>query len=548
MKNLLKCLLVGLLPVLVPVSLQAQTKACPLVKMEAERLPDLNTARAGHQTFCVMGELTVVGGHTNGFVLTPTAEYLRDGEWHQLQTTYTHDDGLAVVLDDDSVLLCGGHEKNLGIGQSFEVEMYYPRHHTVEGFGCLEQKRALFEGIRIDSNRVVIAGNWYGPDAIELYDMKTRRFSPLKESTQQRGYPFILRTSKTNALLFSTLDTKGHRLDTVKVDQLEGESFRVPLLSKWHIETMPHRSDDGFVGNEQQGDYRYLLAGLNDNGQLGIILVRNTTFSLLPTASPIPMKGIEGDSITYYHSVIADRKAQRGYVVGNGTTGRYYVLSIDCRLSPAPVVLYYTDPLGDVSISGNNAVLMPNGNLFVCGGIRDNNYAPLSSAFILHVGTPLTEAATPVWLWMLLGAGAIFVLASATYAFVRRRRKRTAIPAANTNGNAGQALMQRLNEVMQNEKLFLDSNLRLEDVAKAMGVSRTAVSNCINSLYGGQFKQFVNKHRIDYAQRLMLEQPDLKMISVWTQSGFASESAFFRAFKTVTGLAPIEWKRQQQET
>ena len=51
----------------------------PIVKLQLERLPDLNTPRAGHAVFCVNGELTVAGGHTNGFVPTPTAEYFKDG-------------------------------------------------------------------------------------------------------------------------------------------------------------------------------------------------------------------------------------------------------------------------------------------------------------------------------------------------------------------------------------------------------------------------------------------------------------------------------------
>ena len=35
--------------------------ACPIVKMEAERLPDLNIPRAGHQLLLSGGELVVVG-------------------------------------------------------------------------------------------------------------------------------------------------------------------------------------------------------------------------------------------------------------------------------------------------------------------------------------------------------------------------------------------------------------------------------------------------------------------------------------------------------
>ena len=49
-----------------------------MVKIEVERLADLNTPRTGHATLCVGGEMVVAGGHTTGFVPTATAEYYAD--------------------------------------------------------------------------------------------------------------------------------------------------------------------------------------------------------------------------------------------------------------------------------------------------------------------------------------------------------------------------------------------------------------------------------------------------------------------------------------
>ena len=62
-----------------PDSISSQ-KSCPVVRIEVERLPDMNIARSGHSAIFVNGELTLLGGHTAGFVPTPTAEYLKDGE------------------------------------------------------------------------------------------------------------------------------------------------------------------------------------------------------------------------------------------------------------------------------------------------------------------------------------------------------------------------------------------------------------------------------------------------------------------------------------
>lgn len=102
------------------------TEKCPLVKIKVNRLPDLHVPRAGHIMLDVNGEMMVASGHTTGFIPTTTAEYFSEGEWHLLQTVYAHDDGLCVKLKSGKVLLGGGHEKHLGIGQTFPVEMYDP--------------------------------------------------------------------------------------------------------------------------------------------------------------------------------------------------------------------------------------------------------------------------------------------------------------------------------------------------------------------------------------------------------------------------------------
>ena len=46
---------------------------CKMVKITAERLPDLNIPRNAHAIFCMNGEVTVVGGHTKSFIPTTTA-------------------------------------------------------------------------------------------------------------------------------------------------------------------------------------------------------------------------------------------------------------------------------------------------------------------------------------------------------------------------------------------------------------------------------------------------------------------------------------------
>ena len=154
----IRLFILWLLLLLSPV-VMAEDKTCPAVKLSMERLPDMNVPREGHALFCINGELTAVGGHTTGFVITQSAEYFADGEWHPMSPVYTHDNGAYKVLRSGKVLLYGGHERNLGIGQSYEVEMYDPVTHTFRGFGCLDQKRSLASSEELNDGQVVISGN-----------------------------------------------------------------------------------------------------------------------------------------------------------------------------------------------------------------------------------------------------------------------------------------------------------------------------------------------------------------------------------------------------
>ena len=77
--------------------------------------------------------------------------------------------------------------------------------------------------------------------------------------------------------------------------------------------------------------------------------------------------------------------------------------------------------------------------------------------------------------------------------------------------------------------------------------NRTYINDSIKSASGQTFTQFVNTYRIEQAKRLLTQHPDKKMSAVYTESGFATESSFFRTFKAVTGITPNEWRTQKAD-
>ena len=396
------------------------------VKIVAERLASLHVPRSGHSTLYANGELTVFGGHTSGFLPTPTAEYYKDGEWHLMQMVYAHDGGTVIPLKSGKVLIAGGFEKHLGIGQTFVVEKYDPADHSFTGFGCLNKKRVSASGIELDSSQVYIAGNWYHDDAIERFD-GVEKFSFFKNVTEERTLPHLLRIAPNDILILGGSGIHGEPLHSGIVDRLHGDTLHVPLLETWRPLQFDfgHHCDNSFIGNAEKGIFAYLIPVQNGDGQVAIAHVEGTSFSLLPTACPIPTKSQWGD-IRYYTPVVVDRQSKRGYMMGIDKDCRQYILAIDYNKridKGVPLTLYYTDPLPDVC---SLPVVTPEGHLMMVGGVNfqtNNNYSPSSSTYLFPVGaTDTTHQQTPWLPWMATGILVLLLLAYLIYHYVRSRR------------------------------------------------------------------------------------------------------------------------------
>ena len=525
-------------------------KACPIVRIEAERLPNMNIARSGHSAIFVNGEPTVIGGHTSGFVPTPTAEYLKDGEWHQLQTVYTHDGGFSIVMKSGKVLLAGGFNDNLGIGQTFPVENYDPATHSFQGFGCLDKKRVSSAAVELDSGRVLIVGNWYADDGMEMFDGDSH-FTFVKNVSQTRSLPHVLKTSTGNVLVLAGYDYHGEPIDSIVIDRLHGESFTHPLFKTWRpIQyDLTQHSDDSFIGDEAEGDWRYLIPVKNDHGQLAIMEVHDTVFSLLPTATSIPMRSKWG-TIRYITPVYADRPHQRGYIVGNDDTCRLYALCIDYSQSPAVLTLFHTDPLPEAGMA-IIPLMTPEGNLMLTGGIGfepNANFSPKASVWLLrfYEESPIATSRTNGWLWGGLFLAALIMIVTGI-AF-RKKPSPASEQPSEPQFVIDDELMQRIIQLMDEKKPYLSSELKVSDLADMLGTSSRNISDCIKNSTDKTFPNFINAYRIEYAKQLMHLQPNMKIIEVFLKSGFANETTFFRIFKATTGMTPNEWKASEQDS
>lgn len=540
----------------------AQPSAASVVKIEAERLPDLNIPRFGHAVYCINGELTVIGGHTSGFKPITTAEYLSDGEWHQVPTVYPHDFGVSLVLKSGQVLFAGGCKDNLGSGQTFEAEMYDPASHTFNGFGCLAQKRTLGSAIELDSGQVMITGNWYADDCIEMFNGK-KFFTKIKDVSTNRVAPHLFRTSDDDVLILSDKDNHGNAPDSIIIDRLYGKPFTVPLLKQWRPMTSFYAGHHHscFIGDESHGKYAYLMM-VSDfvlrapdaerqgktPGQIAVMLEEDTLFSLLPTTTPIPMTTDIAGPIYYNPTIVADCQSQYAYLYGYDKDKRLYIVRIEYAKRPAPLTLYYTDPLPDCGIGV--PVMTDDGNIAFIGGCEQENFVsdyfqPVASAWLIRFNndTKADKGMSP-WLWGSIAAIFLLSLASILYLIKYKRRHKAGEVETEDQGDrrhANTQLMDRITLLMDEQQLFLDSELKPSDLATELCTNTRYVTDCIKAHRNQTFSQFINDYRINYAKQILRQHPEKQITEIYSDAGFASERSFFRAFKNATGMTTREW-------
>jgi len=128
----------------------------------------------------------------------------------------------------------------------------------------------------------------------------------------------------------------------------------------------------------------------------------------------------------------------------------------------------------------------------------------------------------------------------------RKRKQNNKVKLAE---NTKELLKVQIFELMENQEIFKQHDLSLSDFVSHLGVNRSYISNYINNELNLSFSDFINMYRLSHAQILIKDFGDtLTLSEIWEQSGFSSESSFYRVFKRMVGITPLAWKKQCKKT
>tara|TARA_E500000318_G_scaffold111076_1_gene128381 strand:- start:6248 stop:6637 length:390 start_codon:yes stop_codon:yes gene_type:complete len=105
-------------------------------------------------------------------------------------------------------------------------------------------------------------------------------------------------------------------------------------------------------------------------------------------------------------------------------------------------------------------------------------------------------------------------------------------------------LKNKLKHLMENEKLYLKHELKLDDIAELLDISRHHASQVINENFNRSFYEYINNYRIKEAKSklcLNFENSSLSISEIAYQCGFNNRVSFYKAFKKITHITPKEF-------
>lgn len=168
-------------------------------------------------------------------------------------------------------------------------------------------------------------------------------------------------------------------------------------------------------------------------------------------------------------------------------------------------------------------------------------------------------------LWLISGLGLLAIISSLIFFFQKKQlrnsyqklfqKNRDLVAIENLSNSASkpffidQGLKEKIEVALIQNQLYLQPDITVHKLAKAISSNTTYVSKTINEGFGKNFSSLIKEHRIKAALKALesgaYEQYTIE--SLGNQSGFNSRSAFINAFKKYTGVTPSFYIKQLKE-
>ncbi len=133
-------------------------------------------------------------------------------------------------------------------------------------------------------------------------------------------------------------------------------------------------------------------------------------------------------------------------------------------------------------------------------------------------------------------------------AVLKRNLREEKYSKSNLDETTKQEYRDRILQKLEEDKIYLDSNLNVSRLAKSLVIPVNQLSQVINECFNMNFNELINSYRIKAAQSKLLDAnyENIKIEEIGYECGFNSKSSFFTAFKKYTNMTPIDFREFNQ--
>jgi AraC-like DNA-binding protein len=126
---------------------------------------------------------------------------------------------------------------------------------------------------------------------------------------------------------------------------------------------------------------------------------------------------------------------------------------------------------------------------------------------------------------------------------LRRKRKEINEKQLNLNEKQSRAILKKIDQLMETEKLYLSYKCSLQQVSTLSGIPLHHISYVINTYTEYSFSDFVNKYRVEHVCHVLQNGYNKKLTleAIGAECGFGSKVSFYSAFRKFTGTTPAEY-------
>lgn len=105
-------------------------------------------------------------------------------------------------------------------------------------------------------------------------------------------------------------------------------------------------------------------------------------------------------------------------------------------------------------------------------------------------------------------------------------------------------IVRSVDNYLSETEVFRDKNLTIINIAEALKIHPKRISKAINKVCNQNFNAHINQYRVKKAEKLLVDEElsNLSIEGIGIEAGFHSKSAFYSAFKKITGTTPNRYK------